>query len=433
MTTYLKKNRTHIAIILLTAILFNVATLFLPPNFRGLSLYSLLFIFDVIVLIPFFSILNSWNKHKQKIFLVVYWLPFTLLVIIILTAIFFHFPDWTTHIKIFVATLLFALYFSHFLLCAFLLITCLIRWWTKSKRTVNISLFFGISATAVLFVVCLLAPFLWTVTPQITKVKIASKEIPESFSGYRIVHISDLHCDFFRNEKPFQSMVDSINSLNPDLVMITGDVVTFRATEIKRFLNVLQPMNAKDGIYAVMGNHDYGSYYNRWKTWEQVFKNQDELFGYYQQLQWHLLRNEAVYIEKNGDTIVVAGTENQCMREAHYPCKGDFRLALQNVPEHFPVILMTHDPIYWEKEISKDKRPVMLTLSGHSHGLQIGYRTNTFQWSVLNAFKKYGMGLYQENDRYLYVNTGFGVVGFPFRIGLRPEITVLTLDNSYEL
>jgi predicted MPP superfamily phosphohydrolase len=407
-----------------------MATLFLPPNFRGLSLYSLLFIFDTLVLIPFFRILSTWNSRRQKTFLIIYWTPFILLVIIVLSAVFIHLPDWTTGVKISVTTLLFALYFSHFLLCAFLLVSCLIRWWTKNKRAVNILLFFGISTATALFALCLVAPFLWTVSPQVTKVKIVSKEVPESFSGYRIVHVSDLHCDFFRDEKPFQSMVNSINSLNPDLVLITGDVVTFRAAEMKRFLDVLQPMKAKDGIFVVMGNHDYGSYYKRWRSWEQVFQNQDELFDYYRQLRWHLLRNESVYIEKSGDTIVVAGTENQCLRKTYYPCKGDFHLALHDVLAHYPVILMTHDPVYWEREISKDKRPVMLTLSGHSHGMQIGYRTETSRWSLLSAFKKYWTGLHQKDERHLYINAGFGVVGFPFRIGLRPEITELTLEKG---
>jgi predicted MPP superfamily phosphohydrolase len=426
----MKKYRIHIAIVLITTVLFNIATLFLPPSFRGLSFYSLLFIFDMLVLIPFSRISNSWSHRRKKTFLLVYWMPFTLLTLIAIAAIFIPFPDWANYVKIPVATLFAALYFSHFLLCAFLLITCLIHWLIKNKRIVHFSLFSGILAAAALLAICLAAPFLWTVNPQITKVKIVSKEVPESFSGYKIVHISDLHCDFFRNEKPFHNMVNSINSLNPDLILITGDVITFKSAELKRFLNTLQPMKAKNGIYVIMGNHDYGSYYNRWKSQDELAQNQEELFGYYKQLHWRLLRNEAVYIEKNGDTLVLAGTENKCFRETHYPCTGDFHLALQEVAEHHPIILMTHNPTYWEKEISKNPHPIMLTLSGHTHGTQIGYRTDTFQWSVLSAFKKYGMGLYRENDRYLYINTGFGVVGFPFRIGLRPEITALMLEKN---
>jgi predicted MPP superfamily phosphohydrolase len=291
-------------------------------------------------------------------------------------------------------------------------------------------LLFGFSVVGGLFSVSLAAPFLWTTSLQVVEVKIASEEVPKAFSGYRIVQISDLHCDYFRNEKPFQRMVDSITRLNPDLILITGDVVTFRSSELKRFLDVLQPMKANDGVYVVLGNHDYGSYYNRWKSQEEVIQNQEELFGYYRRLHWQLLRNEAVYIEKNGDTLVVAGTENQSLRLKHYPCKGDVHLTLQDVPEHYPVILMTHDPIYWEKEISQMQRPVMLTLSGHTHGMQIGYHTPSSQWSFWNVFKKNGIGLYEENGRYLYVNTGFGTVGFPFRIGLQPEITVLTLERK---
>jgi len=425
----LKKYRLHIIIILSTVILFNIAPLFLPPNFRGLSLYTLLFVFDTLVLIPFFRIFNSWSNCRKKTFLVIYWTPFISLTAIVLCAVFIPFPDWTTYVKIPVATLFAALYFSHFLIWLFLLLTYLVRWLSGNRMATNISLFFGLSAAAVLFAVCLVAPFLWTVNPQVVRVKIASEEVPKSFSDYTIVQISDLHCDYFRNEKPFQTMVDSINRLNPDLVLITGDVVSFKTAEIERFLDVFRQIKAPDGVFVIMGNHDYGAYYNRWKSREKVMQNQEELFECYSRLHWRLLRNEAVYIERNGDTLVVAGTENQSLKKTYYPCEGDFRLALQDVPEHYPVILMTHDPIYWEKEISQDPRPIMLTLSGHTHGLQIGYRTPSSQWNIFGMFKKYSGGLYRENDRYLYVNTGFGTVGFPFRIGLRPEITVLKLEK----
>ena len=426
----LKKYRIHIAIVLLTIVLFNVATLFLPPNFRGLSLYTLLFVFDALALAPFFHIFSSWGNRKKKIFLVAYWMPFTLLTLIVIAAIIVPLPDWIIGIKNPVATLFFALYLSHFLLWTFLGVTYLTYWLSKSKKATQVVLFFGFFGVAGLFGVSVAAPFLWTVSPQVVKVKIVSKDVPEAFSGYRIVQISDLHCDYFRNEKPLQRMVDSISRLNPDVIMITGDVVTFRSAELKRFFDVLQPMQAADGVYVVLGNHDYGSYYNRWKSDEEVIQNQEELFDYYRALQWHLLRNESVYLEKGGDTLVIAGVENQCTKPAHYPCKGDLHLALQGVPEHHPVILMAHNPLSWKNEISQAQRPILLTVSGHTHGMQIGYRTPSSQWSVWSVFNKIGMGLYEANGRYLYVNTGFGTTGFPFRIGLRPEITVLTLEKE---
>ena len=424
----MKKYRLHIIIVLSTVVLFNIATLFLPPNFRRLSLYTLLFVFDTVVLIPFFRIFNSWNKSKKRAFLTIYWAPFTLLTLVVTVAIFIPLPDWVSEVKISVATLLFTLYITHLLIWIFLLLSYLIRWLSRSRTAANIVLFFGLSVTAVLFAVCLAAPFLWTVNPQVTQVKIVSEEVPKSFSGYKIVQISDLHCDYFRNEKPFQAMADSITRLNPNMIVITGDIVTFKSAEIKRFLDVFRQIKAIDGVYVIMGNHDYGAYYNRWKSEDEVLQNQKELFDCYNQLHWRLLRNEAVYIEKNSDTLVIAGTENQSLKKTYYPSKGDFHLALQNIPKHLPVILMTHDPIYWEKEISQNKRPIMLTLSGHTHGLQIGYHTPSSQWNIFGLFKKYSGGLYEKNGRYLYVNTGFGTVGFPFRIGLRPEITVLTLD-----
>ena len=426
----MKKYRIHLAVVLLTIILFNVATLFLPPNFRGLSFYTLLFIFGAVVLAPFSHIFDSWSRRKRKTFLIAYWAPFTLLTLVVLVAIFIPLPDWMIEVKSLVAILFFALYLSHFLLWIFLGITYLTYWLSRSKKAAHGVFFGGVFVAIGLLGVSVAAPFSWTVSPQVVTVKVVSKDVPKAFSGYRIVQISDLHCDYFRNEKPLQRMVESINRLNPDLILITGDVVTFRSVELKRFLDVLQPMTATDGVYVVMGNHDYGTYYNRWKSDAEMEQNLEELFGYYNRLQWQLLRNEAVYLENNGDTIVLAGTEHQCTKPAHYPCKGDFRLALQGVPEHHPIILMTHNPASWKTEISQDPHPILLTVSGHTHGLQIGYRTPSSQGSIWGVFHKIGMGLYETNGRYLYVNTGFGTTGFPFRIGLRPEITVLTMERE---
>jgi predicted MPP superfamily phosphohydrolase len=278
------------------------------------------------------------------------------------------------------------------------------------------------------FTICAIAPFYWTVSPKIVAVDIKTEKISKGFDGYKIVQLSDMHFDFFIDDKLLQATVDSIEKLQPDVIMITGDIVTYKADELKPFLKTLRQLQAPDGVYFVMGNHDYGSYY-RWKTERESLKNDAKLLQYFERLGWKILRNKSDYLICRNDTIAVAGTENKCFHQSHYPCDGDIELALREVPVFYPVIVMTHDPVYWEEELRYNERPLFLTLSGHTHGMQIGYRTKTKQWGLYRVLNKYSNGLYYENEKYLYINSGLGTVGFPFRIGLNPEITLLTLKH----
>lgn len=422
---WIKKYRTELVIALIAAILFNIATFFLPHNFRGLSFYGFLFVVDVVVSAIFFSVFK-WKGAKRIVFLALYWAPFTLLSLIVLVAIFIPFPDWNAYIKVISATLLFALLVAHVLLYIFVLVIGLIRFFTKNRHVDNTLLIVGMVASVFVFVVCAIAPFYWTASPKTIAVDIFSEQVPKGFDGYTIVQLSDIHTDYYLNDKILQTTTQQIAALNPDIILITGDMVTYKSSEVERFLPVLQKLHAPDGVYNIMGNHDYGTYY-RWKTEEEQTQNDIAFSTYMEQLGWTLLRNESDYLVRNGDTIVLAGTENQCLHESHYPCEGDINVALQGIPKQYPVIVMTHDPIYWQKELKDTEHPVFLTLSGHTHGLQIGYRTKKRNWGLYRVINKYWSGLYEENGNYLYINAGLGTVGFPFRIGLNPEITFITL------
>lgn len=425
MKSFLERYRGELVIVVATILLFNIATLFLPPNFRGLSFYSALFLFDVVISAAFFFVMK-WTGTKRIVFLLFFWAPFVLLCIIVLCAIFFPFPDWNVYIKTISVTLLFSLLAAHVFLSLFVLIAFVLKWIFKEKALNNTFIFTGMAVSLFIFAVCATAPFFWTISPKVVRVEIAAKEVSYAFNDYKIVQLSDLHFDFFANDKLLQKTIDSIQKIKPNVIMITGDVVTYQADEMKPFLPVLERLKAPDGVYCVMGNHDYGTYY-RWKTEEERTENDARLLQYFDQLGWKLLRNESDFLIRGRDSIAIAGTENRCFHETHYPCEGDVELALQNISKSCPAIVMTHDPVYWENELRHSKRPLFLTLSGHTHGMQIGYRTKKSYWTLDRVVNKYSSGLYHEKEKYLYINSGLGTVGFPFRIGLNPEITVIQL------
>lgn len=250
--------------------------------------------------------------------------------------------------------------------------------------------------------------------------------IPASFDNYKIVQISDLHLGTAKNYKSeFTEMVNKINQLNPDIVVFTGDLVNNFATELEGWIPILRQVKAKYGIYAILGNHDYGDYVP-WKTPQDKQRNFMDVVSFFDAVNWQLLRNHSTPLISGTDTIVLAGVEN--WGNPPFPRYGDLNQTVPNSMEH-PVILLSHDPSHWDEEVIKHPANIFLTLSGHTHGFQFGIRSERINISPVSLkYEKWG-GLYEHNNRYLYVNIGAGTIGFPGRIGMRPEITLLTLKH----
>lgn len=262
---------------------------------------------------------------------------------------------------------------------------------------------------------------------RIIEESVVSQSIPVNFENYKIVQISDLHLGTAKNSKErYLKMVDMINAQNADLVVFTGDIVNNFATELEGWDKILNKIKAKDGIYAVLGNHDYGDYV-KWETPQDKQRNTRDIIDFFEKINWKLLRNERDTLIKKNDTIIIAGVEN--WGHPPFPQYGDLKTTL---PENsnLPVLLLSHDPSHWDGEIKSYPADIFLTLSGHTHGFQFGIRSEKINISpVTMRYEKWG-GLYQENNKYLYVNVGAGTIGFPGRIGMRPEITVLNLKVS---
>ena len=258
----------------------------------------------------------------------------------------------------------------------------------------------------------------------VRKVKLRFKNLPENFKGYKIVQISDVHSGSFFNPQKLQKAIDLINEQDADVVLFTGDMVNNYADEFKPFIPLFKSIKAKDGKFSILGNHDYGDY-GAWNSREEKAQNIPTLKNYQAEAGFKLLRNENIALEKNGEKIYLLGVENWGIKP--FPQYGDLDKALKGVPEDAIKVLMSHDPTHFDEVVKKHKTHVHLTLSGHTHGMQFGLDLKNIKWSPVKFKYKKWAYLYESEGKYLYVNRGFGVIAYPGRVGINPEITVIEL------
>ena len=258
----------------------------------------------------------------------------------------------------------------------------------------------------------------------VRKVKLRFKNLPESFKGYKIVQISDVHSGSFFNPQKLQKAIDLINEQDADVVLFTGDMVNNYADEFKPFIPLFKSIKAKDGKFSILGNHDYGDY-GAWNSREEKAQNIPTLKNYQAEAGFKMLRNENIALEKNGEKIYLLGVENWGIKP--FPQYGDLDKALKGVPEDAIKVLMSHDPTHFDEVVKKHKTHVHLTLSGHTHGMQFGLDLKNIKWSPVKFKYKKWADLYESEGKYLYVNRGFGVIAYPGRVGINPEITVIEL------
>ena len=258
----------------------------------------------------------------------------------------------------------------------------------------------------------------------VRKVKLRFKNLPENFKGYKIVQISDVHSGSFFNPQKLQKAIDLINEQDADVVLFTGDMVNNYADEFKPFIPLFKRIKAKDGKFSILGNHDYGDY-GAWNSREEKAQNIPTLKNYQAEAGFKLLRNENIALEKNGEKIYLLGVENWGIKP--FPQYGDLDKALKGVPEDAIKVLMSHDPTHFDEVVKKHKTNVHLTLSGHTHGMQFGLDLKNIKWSPVKFKYKKWADLYESEGKYLYVNRGFGVIAYPGRVGINPEITVIEL------
>ena len=252
--------------------------------------------------------------------------------------------------------------------------------------------------------------------------------LPKAFDGYRITQISDIHCGSFDNYEKIRYGVELINSQKSDVILFTGDLVNNLANEVHNWKSLFATLQASDGVFSIMGNHDYGDY-SSWETPEAKQQNLEHLFQLQKQMGWQLLLNEHCYLERNGEKIALIGVEN--WGHGRFSKYGDLNKAMEGVNTEDFKILMSHDPTHWQEVVLPENKDIQLTLSGHTHGMQCGIEIpGWLKWSPSQYIYKYWGGMYEEDGKYLNVNRGFGYHAFPGRLGVWPEITVIELKTK---
>ena len=258
---------------------------------------------------------------------------------------------------------------------------------------------------------------------QVKNIKLSFKNLPAAFKGMRMVHISDIHSGSFQDIRAVNKGIDLILKQQPDLIVFTGDLVNDRATEMEPYQNSFGRLTAPLGVFSTLGNHDYGDYV-QWPTAQAKVDNLEALKKVHATMGWRLLMNEHVVLEKNGEKIALLGIENWGAK-ARFPKYGKMDLAhpgTENIPFK---ILLSHDPSHWDAQILPEYSSIDLMLSGHTHGMQFGLENPYFKWSPVQWMYKQWAGLYEQGAQKLYVNRGYGFIGYPGRVGILPEITVI--------
>lgn len=262
---------------------------------------------------------------------------------------------------------------------------------------------------------------------KVLKYQLSFDDLPDAFDGYTITQISDIHSGSFTNKEKIQYGVDLINEQQSDLILFTGDIVNNTADEMNDWIDVFAKLKAKEGKFSILGNHDYGDYM-RWEKPEDKTQNFENIKEIHQKIGFDLLLDEHRYLEKDGQQIALLGVENW---GKGFNQKGDLKRASKGINKDDFKILMSHDPSHWEYKVKNDDFNYHLTLSGHTHGLQMGIEIpGFFRWSPSQYVYKQWAGLYKEFGRYINVNRGFGYHAFPGRVGIWPEITVIELKKA---
>jgi len=260
---------------------------------------------------------------------------------------------------------------------------------------------------------------------RVEKVKLGFEHLPSAFKGIKIVHLSDIHSGSLTDVNAVEKGIKKIMALKPDIIFFTGDLVNNVADEMDELKKVFSGLSAPMGVYSILGNHDYGDYV-QWESVDAKKANLDKLKSIHNEMGWRLLLNEHVALEKDGQSIALIGIENWGAK-ANFSRYGDLSSAYRGA-ENYPFkILLSHDPSHWEAEVCKNYRDIDLVFSGHTHGMQFGVEIPGFRWSPVQYVYKQWAGLYHNDHQKLYVNRGFGFLGYPGRVGILPEITYLEL------
>lgn len=263
---------------------------------------------------------------------------------------------------------------------------------------------------------------------QVRQISLKLKNLPSAFKGLKIVQISDIHTGSFYDKKAVSKGIDLILKQKPDLIFFTGDLVNNEASEVVDYLDLFGRIQAPMGVFSVLGNHDYGDYVF-WSSPEAKKANLQKLMEHQKNLGWKLLMDEHHILEKNGETIALLGIQNWGAK-GRFPKYGDLKKAYKGTENQPVKLLLSHDPSHWEAQVVTEYPDIDAMFAGHTHGMQFGVEIPGLKWSPVQYMYKQWAGLYERGAQKLYVNRGFGFIGYPGRVGIWPEITSITLEKA---
>ena len=378
---------------------------------------SLWIFYTCILLLPDLYIWYCFLRKKKIGYVLLFFLPLFFALGVGVMMFFGHTSPFFCRIQFYIILLL-SLPKAAFTGCS--LISQLIGIWSKKGKRIGHFVSIGVAAVVMLLLIYACTFGMHGLVTQ--KQELVFEDLPASFDGYKIVQISDLHIGSYgRNSSFVQKVVDSVNSLKPDLIVFTGDLVNFKTEELETYVGVLSSLHAKDGVLSILGNHDYGTYAYYHDSVPSARECQ-RLMEMERKLGWNLLVDDCVIIRRGNDSIAVVGVGD--IGKPPFKPLGDLKKATASLNPKTFTVLLSHDPSHWRMEVLP-QTDIPLTLSGHTHAMQ--FRIGNFS-PVKLMYDEWG-GLYEENGQKLYVSTGLGGA-LPFRLGATPEINVLILKRK---
>lgn len=407
---------------------------------RYLVPFLLICLFDWYAFQAFEVIAANWSESEQLLLCSVYWSIPIIATIVILNTLTGRTANWNQRYLHLLRAFLMIAYFSKLFIVAVLLLEDISRLLLYLFDAIfgNQSLELARSVTmakmaigigTIPFVTLIYGMFRNPYRYKVFSETVEIDNLPEAIDGLKIVQISDIHSGSFKAKEPVRNAIEMINQQQADLVFFTGDLVNSVAHEMEQFMDVFDKIQAKYGVFSILGNHDYGEYV-RWSSEEAKQHNFEQLIKTHQELGWDLMRNENRILNINGENVAIIGVEN-FSASPRFQQYGDLERAYEGTENSILKLLLSHDPTHWTYEVTKSFQDIAITFSGHTHGMQFGLEiAKWFKWSPSKYVYKEWAGLYQEGEQYLYVNRGLGFLAYPGRVGILPEITVIHLKKK---
>lgn len=418
-------------------------------SIRFITFAVIILIIDLYFYQAVSTIMKGASDARRNIVFYIYTGFTALSVLTVLTPLVFPFQDWPKFFKVYFLAFILIILFSKIIGSVFLLVDDVIRlfrwivsYLVKSPPTELTALpenvhkisrlkflnYIALGMAALPFAGFIYGMVKGAFNYTTHRVRVVLPNLPAEFNGLKIIQISDIHSGSFSSTSHLEDAVKLIMQHEADVIFFTGDLVNNEATEMQPFMNVLNQLKAPLGVFSTLGNHDYGDYVS-WDTPEAKQQNLRDLKQVHEQLGWRLLMNEHVALTKGTASIALLGVENWG-GNLNFPKYGDLKKAHTGT-ENYPVkLLLSHDPSHWNKQVTPQFPDIDITFSGHTHGFQMGIEIPGFKWSPSKYFYKEWAGLYKNENQYIYVNRGLGFLGYPGRVGISPEITVMELYNA---